>query len=76
MRNPKRIPQHLERIRAQWEKVPDWRLGQLIVNAMFGSKTDLSNIEDNLLIEKIETMIKGIETRKAAQAKTTERKET
>lgn len=34
MRDPKRIDSILNQLREVWEKVPDWRLGQLIVNAV------------------------------------------
>ena len=34
MRDPKRIDSILNQLRKVWEQVPDWRLGQLIVNAV------------------------------------------
>ena len=34
MRDPERIDRILNQIREVWEKVPDWRLGQLVVNAI------------------------------------------
>lgn len=34
MRDPKRIPLLLARIQDMWEKSPDLRLGQLILNAI------------------------------------------
>ena len=32
MRNPDRIPKILSLLQQGWEKVPDWRFGQLIEN--------------------------------------------
>lgn len=32
MRDPKRIPVMLELVREIWERYPDWRLAQVIVN--------------------------------------------
>ena len=32
MRDPNRIDQVIEAVKAEWKQVPDWRLGQLIVN--------------------------------------------
>lgn len=34
MRDPARIPRILEALRVEWEKAPDLRLGQLLINAM------------------------------------------
>lgn len=34
MRDPKRIPGVCRRLAAVWENVPDWRLGQLLVNLL------------------------------------------
>lgn len=55
MRDPKRIPIVLEAIRKHWEKVPDWRLGQLIVNA---SSCDPFYMEDDILIKNLEKLFK------------------
>jgi len=32
MRDPKRIATLLDKIKELWEKVPDWRFGQLLIN--------------------------------------------
>lgn len=32
MRDPKRIDKVMDALKSVWKKVPDWRLGQLIVN--------------------------------------------
>lgn len=34
MRDPKRIRKYCDRLAACWEKVPDWRFGQLIANVL------------------------------------------
>ena len=54
MRDPKRIPQMLELIQQGWEKVPDWRFGQLIENlSRYIGVDDLFYIEDNKMAELI-----------------------
>jgi uncharacterized protein YihD (DUF1040 family) len=48
MRDPKRIPAFLTLLQIYWEKVPDWRFGQLIENLKsFSGKTDLFYLEDD-----------------------------
>ncbi len=48
MRNPLRIDEMLVLIRSVWEKDPDLRLGQLILNAarMKDPNADVGGIED------------------------------
>ena len=42
MRDPNRIPAFLTFLQICWEKVPDWRFGQLIENIKsFSGKSDL-----------------------------------
>lgn len=54
MRDPNRIPEVLTMLQQGWEKVPDWRLGQLIENLKrYISVNDLFYIEDDELVEKI-----------------------
>ena len=54
MRNPNRIYEILNLLRRGWEKVPDWRLGQLIENLKrYINIDDLFYIEDDELVEKI-----------------------
>ena len=54
MRDPNRIPEVLATLQQGWEKVPDWRLGQLIENLKrYISVNDLFYIEDDELVEKI-----------------------
>ena len=48
MRDPNRIPEFLATVQMCWEKVPDWRFGQLIENLKrFMDKQDLFYIEDD-----------------------------
>lgn len=48
MRDPKRIPEFLAVLQKCWEKVPDWRFGQLVENfKRFSGKADLFYIEDD-----------------------------
>lgn len=63
MRDPKRIPIILERLKIIWEKNPDLRLGQLILNA---EKSDLIftsvyNTEDNDLLNELEERYNKVE---------------
>lgn len=54
MRDPNRIPEILAMLRQCWEKVPDWRLGQLIENLKHDiGVDDLFYIEDDKMIEYI-----------------------
>ena len=54
MRNPDRIPKILTLLQQGWEKVPDWRFGQLIENLKrYICVDDLFYIEDDKMIEKI-----------------------
>ena len=53
MRDKKRIPDILARLENVWEKYPDLRLGQLIVNVVDDASL-LYMLEDNELIEGIE----------------------
>jgi hypothetical protein len=47
MRDPKRIPRVLEKLAKFWDQVPDWRLGQLVVNLT--SRSDPFYVEDDIL---------------------------
>lgn len=53
MRDPKRIPQILKRLEKLWEKYPDLRLCQLILNC-FPTNTDLYYLEDKELVKLLE----------------------
>lgn len=51
MRDPNRIDEILKEIKDLWVQVPDWRLGQLLVNI---SGTDhLFYFEDDKLLEQL-----------------------
>lgn len=51
MRNPKRIPNILKEIEKHWQKYPDLRLGQLLINV---AGHILFYIEDEDLVKKLE----------------------
>lgn len=55
MRDPARIPRILEALRVEWEKQPDLRLGQLLMNAVvpYGDVPDLYQIEDQPLVDAV-----------------------
>lgn len=57
MRDPARIDGVLEAIRRVWVEHPDMRLGQLLFNAVrLSERSDLYNIEDTVLIRKLEML--------------------
>lgn len=63
MRNPKRIPIILKEIEKYWEKYPDLRLGQIIINlntllSENTHETDLFYLEDERLVEGLKLMDK------------------
>lgn len=54
MRDPNRIPEIMALIQRGWEKVPDWRFGQLVENLKrYIRYDDLFYIEDDKLKDKI-----------------------
>ena len=67
MRDPNRIPKVLEAVQKFWEKNPDWRLGQLLINVIAESRVaprsitlggEVWNCEDDKLLEYLEKMEK------------------
>ena len=59
MRDPKRIPIILEKIRKLWEAYPDLRLGQLVYNAAWDSRekgVDVFYTEDDALEEGLDIL--------------------
>ena len=64
MRDPNRIPKVLKAIQEIWEKHPDWRLTQLIINVVETKRlsrdaslgADLWNVEDDELLKLIGEM--------------------
>ena len=59
MRDPKRIKKILSRIEKIWEKYPNLRLGQLIINSI--PEGLLYYEEDEKVIEEIEKTYKQVE---------------
>jgi len=61
MRDPKRIDRVLATIREAWLKVPDWRLGQLLVNAVEPTNPcpELFSIEDNEMANLVARLSEG-----------------
>lgn len=58
MRDPKRIPQMLGKLRAVWEAHPDMRLGQMIAN-MAPPERSIFNIEDDKWDHALDEAIQG-----------------
>lgn len=60
MRDPKRIDDFCDRLKAVWKEVPDWRFGQFIVNTMgeVAQRTgkDIFFIEEHEMIQVLEEM--------------------
>ena len=52
MRNPKRIPELMNRLQKVWEANPDLRLGQLINNVYWNY--DIYHLEDEQIISALE----------------------
>ena len=63
MRNPKRINEFCNRLKAAWSAMPDMRFGQLIenVNDFIASGFGIFYIEDDKLIERIEEYVAEIQ---------------
>jgi len=59
MRDPDRIPLILQRIEQVWERYPDLRLGQLLLN--IESEEGLFYIEDEELARRIEDFFDNLE---------------
>ena len=54
MRDPKRIDQVLEALRAAWHRAPDCRLGQLMINLSNPRDwSDMWNMEDDVWEKRI-----------------------
>ena len=51
MRNKDRIPEFLTELQKYWEKVPDWRFGQLISNVLGTCKRDPFFYEENEMLD-------------------------
>ena len=59
MRDPKRIPALTKRLARAWGRLPDIRLGQLLV-AAGGGFDYLLSVEDEELIKAVETLEKDL----------------
>ena len=57
MRDPERIDEFCEELKKMWQQVPDWRFGQLIVNALgeiqAKEKCDVFFVEDDKMLEDL-----------------------
>ena len=62
MRNPNRIQGYTERLANIWRMVPDWRISQLMTNAMYqwswANKGDPFYAEDEEFIQFLENFVK------------------
>ena len=62
MRDPKRIKPFCDKLAKLWEKVPDWRFGQLMSNLFnafeSNTRTDIFFPEDKELFEFFEKYFK------------------
>lgn len=65
MRDFNRIALYTEKLREQWERVPDWRFGQLIVNTLGNvlveaNCPDIFMLEDDEFFEAFEKVMDSI----------------
>jgi len=58
MRDPDRIPVILQRLEQVWEKYPDLRFGQLILNVL---RNDFYYVEDEELAQRVELFYDTLE---------------
>ena len=61
MRDPNRIPTVLAALNDIWQKVPDWRFGQLMSNFYAYAEKDLFYTEDEQYIKLIKDFEKSLE---------------
>ena len=61
MRDPKRIKELCNIIETVWEKVPDWRLSQLLYNAT--GKYDIFYVEDDAIKNTLLALLDEVERR-------------
>lgn len=54
MRDKNRIPKFLKELEKYWQKVPDWRFVQLLVNVLGACKRDPFFYEESELLEIFE----------------------
>ena len=58
MRKVERIPTFLNELQKYWEKVPDWRFGQFMVNILGTCERDPFFYEENEMLEVFEKFFK------------------
>lgn len=63
MRDPNRIGEFCDRLKKIWACVPDWRFGQLMVNALGEMGRDPFFPEDDAMIEYLEAYITRVSGR-------------
>ena len=60
MRDPKRINDFCDELKKMWYKVPDWRFGQLMYNALnaveLRTNHDLFYIEDDEMLKELKEL--------------------
>jgi hypothetical protein len=61
MRDPKRLATVLGAVLLAWEKYPDLRLGQLLLNLAHGER-NLYRVEDEELVRRLKTLYFGSES--------------
>ena len=54
MRDPKRINNYCNRLKAMWKRVPDWRFGQLMCNLLGSAGADPFFAEDERMFDEME----------------------
>jgi len=61
MRDPARIDQIVELVRALWRKYPDWRFAQLVLNAHAAAREagEAYFAEDNVLERGLRSLLGG-----------------
>jgi hypothetical protein len=69
MRDVKRIPKILRKLKEIWEKNPEMRLGQLIENAFLYLGKDIYYVEDEDLIKRLEEFYSLLEKNSKANKK-------
>ena len=57
MRDINRIDEVLAALKENWEKVPDWRFGQLISNMQSAAGDDLFYVEDDEFADMVEEYV-------------------
>lgn len=65
MRDPERIEPMLDTLRQIWQHYPDWRLGQLLVNAINPNTPcpEIFYAEDEALLAKLQMLLQRAQSR-------------